>query len=149
MKDSSFILAIIIIATVVAFVFSSPQSISTSELPYRYEVDVISSMENGTYAVRLSTTLSVGENIPVRGNQIEISYFILSDDSNIDFFFRDEGGDGQWQIFTFSVDGRRDVGIIWESDNILVGESIFLPTGEKVTLLGLDSEGNPLFEVFE
>ena len=35
----------------------------------------------------------------------------------------------------------------WESDNIRIGESVILPTGENVTLLEFDSENYPLFSV--
>ena len=35
----------------------------------------------------------------------------------------------------------------WESNNIKAGETITLSTGENVSLLGFDSENNPLFNV--
>ena len=49
-------------------------------------------------------------------------------------------------IFT---DGKKGTEISWISNEIEVEGIVILPTGEKVTFLGFDSEGNPLFSVVE
>ena len=143
MKDSSFILAIIIIATVVAFVFSSPpQSIPTSELPEGYNV----SSREGNENIVLSTTLE-GKSLSIKGNEVEVGFF-SSSNPDVDIFIQDENG--YWIIFL--SDGEREIEKIkWWSNNLQPGDKVTLPTREDVTVtfVGFDSEDNPLFEVFE
>lgn len=156
MNKSNFILCIIAlcvavfiaVATLGSF-FIPSEPVSVSELPYRYEAENLRCMEDGVYGVKISTLLGVNDRtIPIKGDEIEINRFVSSE-SDSDIFVRDKGGDGEWRISTLFVNGTRELDITWESGNILIGESVILPTGERVTLLGFDFKGNPLFSVFE
>ena len=142
-------IAVFVIITVAIALLPEPAT-TTSKLPYNYEVcNLRGAMgEENLSGLKITTTLGCNDRtIPVIGEEIEISYYDMSE-SDSTIFIRDENGDGEWRISTSFANDRRSMKIEWVSEDIEIGENIILPTGEKVTLLGFDSD-KPLFSVVE
>jgi len=137
--------AIVLLISVTPFLFSEDQ---VGELPDGYEIYTERCIEDMRDSVVICTALEEDDNrtIPVPFDEIEISYFILSGSNNVSILIRDESRSGVWEISFYPDDDSR-ADISWTSKEIVVGETIFLPSGERVTLLHLDEKGNPQFSV--
>ena len=129
------VLGALLIASIIALaIVIYVEEHTPAELPCGYE---IRTGENKV--VRISIFYGDNRTIPVPADEIEISYFILSED-NISISIRDENRNGEWEI-------SRELGISWTSKDFGVGESVILPTGEEVTLLKFNLDGSPVCSV--
>lgn len=138
---------VVLLPMTLSLVFTEPEV--SSELPDGYEIYTERCAEDMRDSVIICIALSEEDNrtIPVPFDETEISYLILSESNNVFILIGDESRSGVWKVSFYPDDDNSESDISWISREIVVGETITLPTGEKVTLLQFDEKGNPLFSV--
>lgn len=142
-KTIEIILVVMVLFIVAILIPMTLSLLVEAELPDGYEYHV---KDNNGVIIYTALEESDNRTISVPFDEIEISYFIKSE-SNISVLIRDESRNGEWKISFYPDDGNSEPDIVWTSKEIDIGEMIFLPSGEKVTLLNFGEKGNPQFSV--
>ena len=139
------ILIAVVLFTVLVLIPMTLSLLTEAELPDGYEYECVK--ENNSVVISYDLGENDNRTISVPFDKIEISYFILSESNDVSILFRDESRSGVWKASLYQDDNNSESDISWTSREIVVGETIILPSGEKVTLLNFDEKGNPQFSV--